>query len=385
MMKRREFIMRWGRSAQSKLVTMVLVTTERDFDGRVIMKKTLFAVMAFMSIGVATTEAAPCLIVTLTGTQSGPPAFNGLAGAGTLVRYGDDANNCGAVKLQFDAGRGTNMRLSQVGVLPGQINAIFFTHMHSDHADGFADIIQLRWHFNSQGPKLDVVCSADAASPLGFTISCRKFVAHIGDAYLQSGEIAQRHSESKDRLPGGPAELVNVKTFEPKNEPQVVWSSGDVKVSAIQSTHIPGHASYRVDTPAGSVVIGGDAGNDVPAPPRASSTSDQVENLAKGVDVIVHSTMHPVMGPDRDSGMPPPIFYRQSQATDLGAMAKRAGAKYLMLTHLGPSIGAERQGPWKVPDGPLTEADYRKAAEASGFSGNIVVGTDLASIRLPAK
>jgi ribonuclease Z len=349
------------------------------------MIKTLLAVMAIMSIGVATTQAAPCLIVTLTGTQSGPPAFNGLAGAGTLVRYGDDANNCGAVKLQFDAGRGTNMRLSQVGVLPGQLNAVFFTHMHSDHADGFADIIQLRWHFNSQGPKLDVVCSADAASPLGFTISCRKFVAHIGDAYLQSGEIAQRHSESKDRLSGGPAELVNIKTFEPKNEPQVVWSSGDVKVSAIQSTHIPGHASYRVDTPAGSVVIGGDAGNDVPAPPRTSSTSDQVEKLAKGVDVIVHSTMHPVMGPDRDSGMPPPIFYRQSQATDLGAMAKRVGAKYLMLTHLGPSIGAERQGPWKVPGGPLTEADYRKAAEASGFTGNSVVGTDLASIRLPTK
>jgi ribonuclease Z len=349
------------------------------------MIKTLFAVMACMSIGVATAEAAPCLIVTLTGTQSGPPAFSGLAGAGTLVRYGDDANNCGAVKLQFDAGRGTNMRLSQVGVLPGQLNAIFFTHMHSDHADGFADIIQLRWHFNSKGPKVDVICSADAASLLGFTISCKKFVAHIGDAYLQSGEIAQRHSESKDRLPGGPAELVNVVTFEPNNEPQVVWSSGDVKVSAIRSTHIPGHASYRVDTPAGSVVIGGDAGNDVLAPPRSTSTSDQVEKLAKGVDVIVHSTMHPVMGPDRDSGMPPPIFYRQSGTTDLGAMAKRIGAKYLMLTHLGPSIGAERQGIWKVPDGPLTEADYRKAVEASGFIGNIVVGTDLASIRLPAK
>ena len=37
-------------------------------------------------------------------------------------------------------------------------------------------------------------------------------------------------------------------------------SAGDVKVSAIRSTHIAGHASYRVDTPAGSVVIGGDAG-----------------------------------------------------------------------------------------------------------------------------
>jgi ribonuclease Z len=227
---------------------MMLVIRRADVDGRVIMLRMLFAVMAFLSIGVATTEAAPCLIVTLTGTQSGPPAFNGLAGAGTLVRYGDDANNCGAVKLQFDAGRGTNMRLSQVGVLPGQINAIFFTHMHSDHADGFADIVQLRWHFNSKGPKVDVICSADAASPLGFTISCKKFVAHVGDAYLQSGEIAQRHSEDKNRLSGGPAELVNVITFEPNNEPQVVWSSGDVKVSAIRSTHIPGHASYRVDT-----------------------------------------------------------------------------------------------------------------------------------------
>ena len=349
-----------------------------------------FAVAAFIltvtgMAAVPTAQAAPCLNVTLTGAQSGPPVFNGVAGPGTLVRYGDDANNCGAVKLQFDAGRGTNMRLSQVGVLPGQLNAIFFTHMHSDHADGFADIIQLRWHFNSKGPKIDAVCSADAASPLGFTISCKKFVAHIGDAYLQSGEIAQRHSEDKDRLSGGPAQLVNVITFEPTNEPQVVWSSGDVKVSAIRSTHIPGHASYRVDTPAGSVVIGGDAGNDVLAPPRTASTSDQVEKLAKEVDIIVHSTMHPIMGPDRDSGMPPPIFYRQSGATDLGAMAKRVGAKYLMLTHLGPSIGAERQGPWKVPGGPLTEADYRKAVEASGFTGNIVVGTDLASIQLPAK
>ena len=55
-----------------------------------------------------------------------------------------------------------------------------------------------------------------------------------------------------------------------------------------------GHASYRIDTPAGSVVIGGDAGNDSDAA-ACSSTSDQVEKLAKGVDVIVHSTVHPVM------------------------------------------------------------------------------------------
>jgi ribonuclease Z len=293
------------------------------------------------------------MIVTLTGTMGGPPEYNGLAGPGTLVRYGDDSNNCAAVKLQFDSGRGTTMRLSQLDVSPAQINAVFFTHMHSDHVDGFADLMQLRWHFNSKGPKVDVVCTSDTVSTLGFTISCQKFIAHLADSYVQSGELAQRLSESKDRLQGGPAELVHLLTFEAKDEPKVVWTSGDVKVSAIRSTHIAGHASYRVDTPAGSVVIGGDAGNDKVDPPRPSSTSEEVETLAHGADVIVHSTIHPVLGPDSTSGFPALLFYRQSAASDLGAMAKRAGVRYLMLTHLIPPLGAERQGPWKIPGVPL--------------------------------
>lgn len=37
----------------------------------------------------------------------------------------------------------------------------------------------------------------------------------------------------------------------------------------------------------------------------------------------------------------------------------------------------------KVPGGALTAADFRKAAEAGGFTGNIIVGTDLANLRLP--
>ena len=344
--------------------------------------------LATCAFAITPAHAAPCLIVTLTGTQGGPSAYGGQAGAGTLVRYGDDSDGCNAVRLQFDAGRGTSMRLSQVPVLPNQINAIFFTHMHSDHVDGLADLLQIRWHFNSKGPKVDIVCSANAPSSTAaaaYTMSCQKLVAHIGDAYLQSGEIAQRNAEDGSRLAGGPAALANVQIFEPKDDAQVVWTRGDVKVSAIRSAHIAGHASYRVDTPAGSVVIGGDAGNDTPAPPRAASTSAQVEKLAKGSDIIVHSAIHPVMGPDKDSGFPAPIYHRQSTATDLGAMAQRAGAKHLMLTHLIPPLGARQQGPYKVPGGALTEADYKKAVAAGGFVGNTVVGTDLVSLRLPGK
>ena len=334
--------------------------------------------------------AAPCLIVTLTGAQGGPSVYGGQAGAGTLVRYGDDSDGCNAVRLQFDAGRGTSMRLSQIPVLAHQLHAIFFTHMHSDHVDGLADLLQIRWHFNSGGPRLDIVCSADAPAKaaIAYIMSCRKLVEHIGDAYIQSGEIAQRSLEDKERLAGGPAAAAIVQTFEPNDEPQVVWSRGEVKVSAIRSAHIAGHASYRVDTPAGSVVIGGDAGNDTPAPPRASSTSAQVENLATllaSADIIVHSAIHPVMGPDKGSGFPAPIFHRQSTATDLGAMAQRAGAKHLVLTHLIPSLGTSQHGMAKLPGGPLSAADYKNAAAAGGFTGNIVVGQDLVSVRLPAK
>ena len=39
----------------------------------------------------------------------------------------------------------------------------------------------------------------------------------------------QRLSEDKRRAEGGPAAIANIKTFEPKDEPQAVWSSGDVR------------------------------------------------------------------------------------------------------------------------------------------------------------
>ena len=161
-------------------------------------------------------SAAPCLVVTLTGTQGGPNAFNGLAGSGTLVRYGDDANDCGALALQFDAGRGTTMRLSQIGITPGRLDAVFFTHLHSDDVDGFADLMQLRWYYEARRPKIDVVCSDDVAEA-GRTLSCRNLVAHIGDAYVASGEIAQRVSEDKARPAGGPAVVAVVRPLDRKS------------------------------------------------------------------------------------------------------------------------------------------------------------------------
>ena len=44
-----------------------------------------------------------------------------------------------------------------------QLNAVFLTHIHSDHVAGFSDIAQTRWLFGSEAPKLDVICGFRAA------------------------------------------------------------------------------------------------------------------------------------------------------------------------------------------------------------------------------
>jgi ribonuclease Z len=327
-----------------------------------------------------------CLEITLTGTQGGPPAVNGLAGAGTLVRYGTIDNDCSDLLLQFDAGRGTTERLSQLGISAVRLDAVFLTHMHSDHTEGLAGLLQYRWHF--LGGPMDVVCSADVTAsepPPERTMSCQKLLTHTADAMIRSGEIAQRHAENRKRDPAGPAALVRPRLVElplPDRPGHVVWKFGDVSVSAIGTTHIAGSLAYRVDTPAGSVVIGGDAGNGKGSPPRDFSTSETVEALANGVDVLVHSTMHPVFAPDGGSKFPPPVYHRQSNVADLGAMAKRAGVAHLMLTHLIPSVNTPSHGPYAIPGGPLDNADFESAARAGGFEGKVYVGKDLLSLRL---
>ena len=327
-----------------------------------------------------------CLEVSLTGTMGGPATYGSLAGSGTLVKYGSVESDCGDVYLQFDAGRGTSLRLSELGVPLNKLNAVFITHLHSDHSVGLVDIFQTRWHF--LGKPLDLVCSADQTvkKPNPRTMSCANFGRHIADAALHSGEVAQRSGESKKRNHAGPVSVVNyipVGAGRLPTKPEIVWQSGDVAVKAVASKHIPGHLSYRVDTPKGSVVIGGDAGNDMAKPPRLNSTSAAVELLAKGADILVHSTVHPVFGPEEGSTFPAHIFYRQSTAGDLGAMAKRTGVKHLMLTHLIPALGAVSHGPFVVPGGPLGEDDYLAAVNVSKYRGKVYVGRDLMSLRLP--
>lgn len=48
----------------------------------------------FVAPAALVAQTAPCRIVTITGSQGGPGLCNGLAGSGTLVRYGDESDKC---------------------------------------------------------------------------------------------------------------------------------------------------------------------------------------------------------------------------------------------------------------------------------------------------
>src|SRR5262245_15928914 len=72
------------------------------------------------------------IAVTLLGTGDPIPS---------PTRYGPSILvEAGGLKLVFDAGRGSTVRLFQQGIWPAQIDAVFITHFHSDHLNGLPDL-----------------------------------------------------------------------------------------------------------------------------------------------------------------------------------------------------------------------------------------------------
>ena len=77
------------------------------------------------------------IVVTLLGTGSPIPEIERF-GPSILVQAGNQT-------LIFDVGRGAHQRLAQVGVAASQVDAIFLTHLHSDHIVGIPDLWLTGW------------------------------------------------------------------------------------------------------------------------------------------------------------------------------------------------------------------------------------------------
>jgi ribonuclease Z len=261
-----------------------------------------------------------------------------------LLRHGDTA-------IQFDAGRGTVLRLSEAGVGAHELDALFVTHVHSDHVIDLADVVMTRWIQGTLHP----------AGPLPlFAVDgeASKFARAMLDPFVDDIAVRVEHVQS------GPPPL-DVRPFALPSSPTEVWrtADGSVRVEAVGVHHEPVREAvgYRITTAAGVVVISGD-----------TRVCEEIQELAVGADVLVHEACRVTAMRELIAGTPfETIFDYHSDTVALGKLAAAAGVGHLVLTHLIP--------PPATPDAERTFADD---VREGGYTGRLTVGHDLLTVEI---
>lgn len=190
--------------------------------------------------------------VTLLGTGTPAPVLNRF-GPATLVRAGDQT-------ILIDAGRGVLQRLSQLKVPYSEIDALFLTHLHSDHIVGIPDLWLTGWLMSGRQRPLQVFGPPGTAS----------LIAPLREAY--AFYIAIRVSDD-----GAPPEGAGINVVEVSDG--YVYDAGAVKVRVFEVDHRPvvPALGYRVDFGGDSVLVSGD-----------TRYSPNLVKNAQGVTLLIH-------------------------------------------------------------------------------------------------
>jgi ribonuclease Z len=190
--------------------------------------------------------------VTLLGTGTPIPRPDRF-GPSTLIEAGDQ-------KLLIDAGRGATMRLHQLKVPMGRIDALLLTHYHSDHTVGIPDFWLTGWlssFYARRTVPLRVI------GPVG----AKSLMAALRDAY--AADIKIRIEDEKLPLQGI---ATSVEEFD---QDGVVYERSGVKVD--HGDVIKPAYGYRIDYDGRSAVISGD-----------TRYNDNVIKYGTGVDLLIH-------------------------------------------------------------------------------------------------
>lgn len=212
--------------------------------------------LLFLIVVVSCANAQSPIKVTLLGTGAPVPSIERF-GPSILVEAGGQ-------KLLFDCGRGASQRLWQLRISLGQIDAMFLTHLHSDHVVGIPDVWLTGWIPAAYGRRANPF---QVFGPGG----TKDMMNNLVNAF--SWDINTRSKEKNKADSGAFVNALDVKEG-------FIWEKGGVKVTPFTVRHadfIDSALGYRIDYAGHSVILSGD-----------TRYSENLIRYAKSADVIIH-------------------------------------------------------------------------------------------------
>lgn len=273
--------------------------------------------------------------VTLLGTGSPVPSPYRY-GPATLVQ-------AGGLNILIDTGRGNVVRLTQAGVPLGKIDAVFFTHYHSDHTNGLGDLWMTGYlpAFGGRSGDLNVY------GPVGV----KELVRGLQIAHSDDIKVRVADGELK-------AETTGMIAHEFEGE-GIVFNKNGVAVTAFDVPHdtkgaIKPNLGYRVDYQGHSVLISGDT---IPTP--------NVIKYGKGVDLLIHEVAE-----FKNINALPQVYAHHTNPRQAGDIFNQTKPKMAVYTHVVNGVSTKVVG---IPDEELIERTR------TNYQGPLKVGRDLMS------
>ena len=251
------------------------------------------------------------------------------AGPSTLVR-------AGGLLLLVDCGRGVLMRLAALGCAPTALDAVFLTHLHSDHVTDFNDVLTTRWIMSPVDTPLHVVGPMGTAAFVERTLEMLR--DDIGYRLAHHDDLAWEPSCDVTEISAGTA-----------------FEASSVRVIAAPTDHRPvaPTVGYRFEHGGAAVVLAGDT---IPCA--------GLDRLCAGADVYVQTVVQRALIEQVPMQRVRDILDYHSSIDDALQTASRAGVRTLVYTHCVPPIGAG------------AEAELHDEARGR-FAGDVLVPRDL--------